>query len=283
MPEPAHQEGTPPASRPRARWWPALLILALAGLAVFYFLIIREDSQQWRNLDAMVTCVVAGVLLLLWMLFLSRLRWKVRLLVFGSVAGLIGVGAAMFEIRGVTGDLIPILRFRWSHPAPSTGSSPVNETASASRPAAPAAALPVAGEFPQFLGPHRNATLPDGPALSRDWKTRPPVKLWRQPIGAGWSGFAIAGERAVTQEQRGEEELVVCYELRTGRPLWSHADTARYFTTLAGEGPRATPGISGDKVVTLGSTGILNCLDLATGRVIWNPEEKTGAHWWPAG
>jgi outer membrane protein assembly factor BamB len=128
----------------------------------------------------------------------------------------------------------------------------------------------VAGEFPQFLGPHRNATLPDGPALSRDWKTRPPVKLWRQPIGAGWSGFAIAGERAVTQEQRGEEELVVCYELRTGRPLWSHADTARYFTTLAGEGPRATPGISGDKVVTLGSTGILNCLDLATGRVIWN-------------
>ena len=74
----------------------------------------------------------------------------------------------------------------------------------------------------------------------------------------------------MTQEQRGDEELVACYDLLTGRLLWSHADTARYFTTLAGEGPRATPAVSGNRVVTLGSTGILNCLDLDTGRGIWS-------------
>ncbi|HXT38904.1 MAG TPA: PQQ-binding-like beta-propeller repeat protein [Candidatus Angelobacter sp.] len=252
------------------RWWPAFLVLASAGLAIFYFLVIREDSRQWRNLDAMVTCIAAVLLLLLWMLFLSRLRWKVRLLLSGSVAGLIGLAVAMFRIHGVTGDLLPIFRFRWSRPPSSTLLSPGGKIASVRRPAAPDASISSGNEFSQFLGPHRNAVLPDGPALARDWKAQPPVKLWRQPIGAGWSGFAIAGDRAVTQEQRGEEELVVCYELLTGRPLWSHADKARYFTTLAGEGPRATPAIKGDKVVTLGSTGILNCLDLASGRGIWS-------------
>jgi len=55
----------------------------------------------------------------------------------------------------------------------------------------------------------------------------------------------------VTLEQHGEDERVVCYELLSGHVLWSHADRARYFTTIAGEGPRTTPGIAGGRVVTL--------------------------------
>ena len=37
----------------------------------------------------------------------------------------------------------------------------------------------------------------------------PPRELWRIPVGAGWSGFAVSGGIAVTQEQRGESEQVV--------------------------------------------------------------------------
>jgi outer membrane protein assembly factor BamB len=61
----------------------------------------------------------------------------------------------------------------------------------------------------------------------------------------------------------------VAYESAAGRQLWLHADKARYHTTIAGEGPRATPTILGNRVFTWGATGILNCLDLATGRRIW--------------
>ena len=129
-----------------------------------------------------------------------------------------------------------------------------------------------ANSYPQFLGPDRNARLPEGPRLARDWTAQPPEKLWRRPIGAAWSGFAIVGNRAITLEQRSDEEWVVCYELLTGKVLWSHSDKARYFTTIAGEGPRTTPSISGGKVVTLGGTGILNCLDLATGKVVWRKD-----------
>ncbi len=61
----------------------------------------------------------------------------------------------------------------------------------------------------------------------------------------------------------------MAYEVSTGKPRWSHADTARYETLVAGIGPRATPTIVGSRVYTLGATGILNALDLATGRPLW--------------
>jgi outer membrane protein assembly factor BamB len=64
----------------------------------------------------------------------------------------------------------------------------------------------------------------------------------------------------------------VCYDLLTGTPRWAHANAARYFTTLAGEGPRATPTISHGRVLAQGATGILNCLELATGRVLWTKD-----------
>jgi outer membrane protein assembly factor BamB len=88
-------------------------------------------------------------------------------------------------------------------------------------------------------------------------------------MGAGWSGFAVANGIAVTQEQRADREMVVAYDLATGAPRWSHADAARFESTVAGDGPRATPTIAGRRVYTLGSTGVLNALDLATGRRLW--------------
>jgi outer membrane protein assembly factor BamB len=109
--------------------------------------------------------------------------------------------------------------------------------------------------------------------LETDWKSRPPRQLWKQEIGAGWSGFAIVGDYAVTQEQRGEQELVVCYELKTGKVAWSYADNVRWDPggggSLGGIGPRATPTIHKGKVFSQGATGILNCLDARTGKLLW--------------
>jgi outer membrane protein assembly factor BamB len=254
------------------RWWPAGLILVFAGFTIFYFRVIREDSQQWRNIHSMQTCVVAVVLLLIWALLWSRMRWQVRLLAFGSVIGFIGLMMGMFRIHGVTGDLVPVLKFRWSRPGLPQGSSAGGRTTETSSSSLSIISAMLTNSYPQFLGPDRNATVPEGPRLARNWSSQPPQKLWRQPVGPAWSGFAIAGNRAITLEQRGDEECVVCYELLTGKVLWTHSDKARYFTTIAGEGPRTTPSLVGDKVVTLGGTGILNCLELASGKVTWSKD-----------
>jgi outer membrane protein assembly factor BamB len=80
----------------------------------------------------------------------------------------------------------------------------------------------------------------------------------------------VAGSRAITLEQRGEKELAVCYELITGNILWSHANQVRFHESMGGDGPRSTPTIAGDRVYCEGATGILDCLDLATGKLIWS-------------
>ena len=106
--------------------------------------------------------------------------------------------------------------------------------------------------------------------LARDWKTWPPQLVWRQPIGGGWSAFAVVGDYAVTQEQRGDEELVVCYEFRTGRVVWSHAEPGRFTSVLGGDGPRATPTIYAGNVYAQSPRGPLLCLDGADGTILWS-------------
>lgn len=112
-----------------------------------------------------------------------------------------------------------------------------------------------------------------------DWTQRPPREVWRIAVGPAWSGFAAAAGRVFTQEQRGESEAVVCYELATGRELWVHEDAA-YFRDQeggGGDGPRATPTVVGNAVYTLGATGLLNCLDAKSGRPRW-PTMNIPAH-----
>lgn len=265
----------PPSTRPPLRLWPAGLILAvLAGTLV----VIRQLDHlpyQSRNLASMAAALSALALLWLWWLGGSRAPWRWRLAVCGGVLLLAGVSAALFRIRGVSGDLMPILEPRWrrapprSEPAPPGPPAPTTATANIqSADQSDRSDRSNWSDFPQFLGPNRDGVIP-GIRLDPDWSARLPQVLWRRPVGAAWSGFAVVGERALTQEQEGENELVTCYDLADGRPLWRHADAARYFTTLAGEGPRCTPTVVSNRVFALGATGILNCLDLADGRRRW--------------
>lgn len=255
-----------PARRP-IRWWPAVVILVISAVIILT-LRWREDSTfQEKNLRT--AGVVAGTLgaLLLWWLLLSRARWKLRLGVAAAFLAFIGLMAASFRVRGVSGDLLPILEPRWVK-APAWPTAVETPSAQPAKPANRAAPNIPRRDFPQFLGPDRTAMI-SGMVLEVDWVAHPPEILWRQKIGPGWSGFVIAGERAITQEQRGEEEAVTCYDLTSGRLLWTHLDPAHYNTPIAGEGPRATPAIASNRVFALGSTGLLNCLDLATGERKW--------------
>jgi outer membrane protein assembly factor BamB len=94
--------------------------------------------------------------------------------------------------------------------------------------------------------------------------------LWRRRVGPGWGSFAVVGNRAFTQEQRGETEAVVCIDVLTGNELWSHEDKSRFEDTVSGAGPRATPTFDSGKIYSLGGSGMLNCLDAATGRTVWS-------------
>lgn len=278
----------PPPDRRSTRWWPAALVLVLGAAALAWIWGTGDRIGQQRVIPTFVVLFVTAVGLVVWAVFLSHWPRRARAAVFLGAIAVTLAATGLLRIRGVTGDLVPLVSWRWQagnggppltlagEPALATRPSP--ESARSATPTKAASAGSATADYPQFLGPNRDAVV-RGLRLARDWRARPPREVWRRPVGEGWSSFAVAGDLAVTQEQAGAEERVVAYDWRTGRPVWTHADRARYETTIAGIGPRATPTIASERVYAMGATGLLNALDLTTGRLLWqrNVTAENGA------
>jgi outer membrane protein assembly factor BamB len=244
----------------RIRWWPAIAITILTTLALFW---IRFGFDEMKHLQSVATLTVSLsflIIFILWLFFFSRLRKTRAFVIFLAIVMAVTLFFTLFRFVELDGDMSPIYAWRWS-----TLQSDITRTDETE-------VLPFADDssydYPQFLGPDRNATITNL-KLNPDWTTSPPQLIWRQPIGKGWSAFAICGNKAVTQEQHGEEERVVCYSKSNGEVIWSHSDKTRFENPLAGVGPRATPTVIKDRVYTLGATGLLNCLDLHSGESLW--------------
>jgi outer membrane protein assembly factor BamB len=253
------------AGVPRVRWWIAACILLGAVTALACVWGLQQTQRQVRVMETVAVLFFASVLLLVWLLFLSCLQWRTRILSLGALAVMVLLALACFRYVGVTGDLVPIFEPRWRLKPSVSGTG---ESVLVSSPVLQTSRGESAAGYPQFLGPGRDGVIPRT-RIARDWTGTPPTMLWRRPVGAGWGGFAIHGGKALTQEQDGPDELVTCYELTTGRQIWAHRYPARYDNPIGGIGPRATPTVAANRVYTLGGTGILKCLDFDTGREIW--------------
>jgi outer membrane protein assembly factor BamB len=259
----------------RLRWRDRLLgagAFLAAGVAVF--LLGDESVQLVLTAYALPLVTSAWVL---WLLGTQFLAWPARRLGLLAVL-LLGWGVWLLVRAGVDGAFSPEFHWRWTPTAEDRLLAQLHD-----RPAPAAAYDEVVtlqpGDWPGFRGPRRDGRLKDV-RIGTDWATpHPPRKVWRHDVGPGWGSFAVVGHRLYTQEQRGDVELVVCYDADKGDELWAHADTVRFKEKVSGAGPRATPTFDDSKVYALGGGGVLNCLDAATGKVVWSKDitEVSGA------
>lgn len=281
----------------RAQWSERIGALAVVVVALFAARAVAHMSIVGAGMGYFFYIGVlpsVGAALVLGAIVGSRQQGARRFLTLAVAIVLGFVPWLMVRTSGVSNASGPSYHWRWSptpeelllakgddlpSPAavPATAPPPVVATPTVEpapgRPAAPVVvmseALAPIGEWPGFRGPDRDSVV-RGVTIATDWTTTAPKELWRRAVGPGWSSFAVQGDFLYTQEQRGDDEMVSCYRVSTGEPVWGHRDAARFWESNGGAGPRATPTLHGGRVYAFGATGILNALDATTGSLVWS-------------
>jgi outer membrane protein assembly factor BamB len=127
--------------------------------------------------------------------------------------------------------------------------------------------------WPQWRGPAR-----DGVAAAQAPATWPATltQRWKVAVGAGYSTPIVADGRVFVHARTGDNETITAYDAATGKPIWTDAHPAPYKVNPAaashGPGPKASPAIANGRLYTFGISGILSCVDAATGKVIWRKQ-----------
>lgn len=127
-----------------------------------------------------------------------------------------------------------------------------------------------AGDWPCLFGPTHDSVSTET-SVRWDWANRPPVERWRRSTGEGYSAPAIVAERLILFHRQKDREVVEALVAETGKAIWRFDYATAYVDRYGyNGGPRCTPIIADDRVVTYGAEGKLHCLDFASGRVLWS-------------
>lgn len=128
-----------------------------------------------------------------------------------------------------------------------------------------------AQEWAQWRGPARDGSV-SGKNVPGKWPESFD-RAWRVDVGEGYSSPVVAGGRVFVHGRRDPEEVVAGINLTDGKVIWQQKYQAVFnknqYAVQMAKGPNSTPLVIGNRLFTLGVTGILNAWDTATGRALW--------------
>jgi len=247
------------------------LAIAVAAIAATFLTHSFFDALFLLQLSLPITILGLPVVLLV----TRRRPWHRQRLALAAL--IVGTPLLFIPVRvdGLNGDNTVAMSWRWTQSAEDTLVENLNDKSNSNRIASVSSAT-AQGDWPGFRGPHRDGRA-TGITFSTNWNNEPPTEIWRIPVGIGWSSFSIIGDFIFTQEQRGENEVIVCYDANTGDQIWTNSLPAR-FNDPQGSGPRATPTFHDGKLYTQGALGTLQCIDAANGETLWKREITNDAN-----
>lgn len=132
----------------------------------------------------------------------------------------------------------------------------------------------VAEDWPRFLGPRGDATSVET-GLVEAFPKEGPKRVFSLEIGTGYAAPSVSGRLLVLHHRKGNREIVDALERDTGKPVWSHSYPSHYRDPFGyNNGPRCTPLLTTNRCYTFGAEGWLLCLDLETGKVVWQRDTR---------
>ena len=135
----------------------------------------------------------------------------------------------------------------------------------------------VCEDWPGFLGPQANGVSSETGLLDR-WPSNEPPIIWQKQIGTGYGAVSVRGDIVVLHHRLANEEIVEGFEAATGKSIWDYSYPSHFIDPYGyNNGPRSTPLLTAERCYTLGAEGKLLCLELKTGKLIW--QRDTGVDW----
>ncbi len=131
-----------------------------------------------------------------------------------------------------------------------------------------------AQDWTQWRGPSRDGIVAAA-VIPKQWpkSTR---RAWSVDIGEGYSSPVVANGRAFLHSRRDPDEIVTAIDLATGKIAWQQKYTAGFtknqYATAMAKGPNSTPLVAGNRLFTLGVTGILTAWNVADGTIAWRQD-----------
>ena len=106
-----------------------------------------------------------------------------------------------------------------------------------------------------------------------------PPLLWEKKVGTGYSAPSIRGDLLVIHHRVGDQEVVEACDAKSGETRWKQSALSRFTDPFGyNNGPRCSPLLTAERCFTLGAEGRLLCLELATGKLIWERDTQKDFH-----
>ncbi len=129
-------------------------------------------------------------------------------------------------------------------------------------------------DWKNWLGPNYNGSI-DGFKFATPLEGKNFIIKWNIQVGKGWSSPITYKNHVYFHDRVDGQEIVHCLNKDDGKEVWKYSYRSDYRDDFGMEdGPRSTPAIYNDILVSHGPQGMVHAISVESGKLIWKFDLK---------